>query len=68
MDEKDGKKKLTHQPVTEVNWDGALAKHSCTDIPCLILFIVFLLVWGGVGIFALTNGNIDTVKYNIELL
>ena len=62
MDEIDGKKRLTHHPVTEVNWDGAMAKHSCTDIPCLILFVVFLLGWGGVGIYAMMNGNIDTVK------
>ena len=68
MGEKDGKKKLTSQPVTEVNWDGAMAKHSCTDIPCLILFVVFLLGWGGVGIYAMMNGNIDTVICKLKVL
>ena len=68
MDERDGKKRLTHHPVIEVNWDGAMAKHSCTDIPCLILFVVFLLVWGVVGIYAMMNGNIDTVNNTVRIL
>ena len=61
MDERDGKRRSTHYSTIEVNWEGAMAKHSCTDIPCLILFVVFLLGWGGVGIYAMINGNIDTV-------
>ena len=68
MDERDGKKKLTNHPAIEVNWDGAMAKHSCTDIPCLILFVVFLLGWGVVGIYAMMNGNIDTVNNTVRIL
>ena len=68
MDERDGKKELTNHPASEVNWDGAMAKHSCTDIPCLILFVVFLLGWGGVGIYAMMNGNIDTAICKLKVL
>ena len=63
MDETDGKKRLSKPPI-EVNWDGAMAKHSFTDIPCLILFVLFLLCWGGVGVYSIANGNIDTVRYS----
>ena len=67
MDETDGKKRLSQQPI-EVNWDGAMAKHSFTDIPCLILFALFLLCWGGVGVYSIANGNIDTVRLSNKIL
>ena len=67
MDETDGKKRLSQQPI-EVNWDGAMAKHSFTDIPCLILFASFLLCWGGVGVYSIANGNIDTVRLSNKIL
>ena len=60
IDESDGRRRQG-QPAIEVNWDGAMTKHKFTDIPCIILFAVFLLCWGGVGIYAMVNGDIDTV-------
>lgn len=36
---------------------GPLKHRSCTDVCCLLLFLVFLLAWGGVAYFASRNGD-----------
>ena len=45
-----------------VNWDGPLKKHHCTDIICLVLFIVFLAAWAFVAVMAYKDGDISKVK------
>ena len=54
-------KGVTIAPRDDVDWSGALKKHNCTDIICFILFIVFLGLWGAVGIFSMLNGDINKV-------
>ena len=44
-----------------INWDGPLKKHHCTDIICLVLFIVFLVAWGFVAFMAFKDGDISKV-------
>ena len=62
MDEADSKKKDGKSVAPEdINWTGSIAKHGCTDIICLLLFIAFLVVWGFVGTYAMMNGDIDRV-------
>ena len=64
MDEADSKKKDEKSKTVapeDINWSGGIAKHSCTDIICLILFLAFLVVWGFVGTYAMMNGDIDRV-------
>ena len=45
-----------------VNWNGPLKKHSCTDIICLLLFLVFLAAWGFVAFMAFKDGDISKVS------
>ena len=66
MDESDSKKKDEKSKTVaseDVNWSGGIAKHGCTDIICLLLFIAFLVVWGFVGTYAMMNGDIDRVGH-----
>ena len=60
MDESDGRRRKI-----EVNWNGAMTKHSYTDIACLILFVAFLGAWGFVGTYAIVKGDINTVKLRL---
>ena len=46
-----------------VNWNGPLKKHSCTDIICLLLFLVFLAAWGFVAFMAFKDGDISKVSF-----
>ncbi|KAL1463393.1 hypothetical protein WDU94_015148 [Cyamophila willieti] len=41
----------------EARFNGPLKHRSCTDICCLLLFIVFLCAWGGLAYFAYRNGD-----------
>lgn len=41
------------------NFRGPLSKGSCTDVFCLLIFVVFLVCWGFVGYFAYTHGDLD---------
>ncbi|XP_066993399.2 choline transporter-like 2 [Anabrus simplex] len=38
-------------------FNGPLHKRSCTDIICLLIFVVFIAAWVAVGIVAFSNGN-----------
>ncbi|XP_063707437.1 choline transporter-like 2 isoform X3 [Culicoides brevitarsis] len=38
---------------------GPLAKRSCTDIICLLIFIIFLCGWGFVAYFAYQHGDLN---------
>eukprot|EP00096_Caligus_rogercresseyi_P004667 TRINITY_DN1904_c0_g1_i1.p1 TRINITY_DN1904_c0_g1~~TRINITY_DN1904_c0_g1_i1.p1 ORF type:complete len:728 (-),score=193.72 TRINITY_DN1904_c0_g1_i1:194-2377(-) len=41
----------------EATFKGPIKKRSCTDVICLLLFIVFILAWIGIGFLAFTTGN-----------
>lgn len=66
MDETDSKTKDKAPKV--VNWDGAITKHSCTDIICLLLFLAFLGAWGFVGVYSMLKGDINTVIHYLIYL
>ena len=51
-------------PPTEqevVNWNGNLKKHNYTDVICLIIFLIFLIVWAVVGVISILQGDINKV-------
>lgn len=54
MEDKFGEK-LAFDP----EWRGPLRKRSCTDLPCLFIFLIFLFCWGGIGYYALSYGDIE---------
>ncbi|XP_073941370.1 choline transporter-like 2 isoform X2 [Choristoneura fumiferana] len=41
------------------DFNGPIRNRSCTDIIWLIIFIVFLGVWGYVGFYGIKNGNVE---------
>ena len=43
------------------NADGEVIvrRRSCTDIFCLLIFVAFLVAWAGLGVFALSKGDIS---------
>lgn len=43
--------------------NGPIKDRSCTDVICLLLFIVFLLGWGVVSVYAFVNGNPKQLIY-----
>jgi hypothetical protein len=45
----------------EVNWDGNLKKHKYTDICCLVIFVVFLIIWAVIGVVSILQGDITKV-------
>ncbi|KAF7996186.1 hypothetical protein HCN44_001818 [Aphidius gifuensis] len=48
---------IQHDP----QWKGPLKNRSCTDIPCLFVFIIFMFCWISIGFYAYNNGDIDTL-------
>ena len=51
-------KPIQHDP----NWEGPVKKRSCTDIICLLLFLVLLGAWGFVAVLAFQEGDVNKVK------
>lgn len=45
------------------DFQGPTKKRKCTDVLCLLLFLVFLGGWGFVGYFAYDKGDIDKVRH-----
>ncbi|CAG9815700.1 unnamed protein product [Phaedon cochleariae] len=39
------------------DFNGPLKRRSCTDVLCLGLFIVFIAIWIGIGLYAILNGD-----------
>ena len=53
--------------------DGAgifkpLSKRCCTDVLCLLIFVVYFVAMIGIGIFSLGNGNINYILYPTDYL
>ena len=52
-----------------VHWNGNLKKHNYTDVICLIIFLIFLIVWAVVGVISILQGDINKVSnQSIHLL
>ena len=44
-------------------FEGPIKNRSCTDIPCCLLFIVFIAGMGGIAYYSFMYGNPDIVLY-----
>ncbi|KAJ8734636.1 hypothetical protein PYW08_013886 [Mythimna loreyi] len=59
--------KESREPIRyDPNFNGPIHNRSCTDIVWLILFILFLGVWGYVGWYGMTHGNIQKLLAPID--
>jgi choline transporter-like protein 2/4/5 len=46
------------QPIPyDPDFNGPLKNRSCTDIICLLLFLIFIGCWAGIAIYAFTSGD-----------
>lgn len=43
------------------DFSGPLKRRSCTDVLCLLLLLVFIGCWIGIGLYAFINGNPDVL-------
>ena len=50
------------------DFQGPVRNRSCTDVICLVLFLVFLGGWGFVAFVGFSNGDINKVKTVFTLL
>ncbi|KAL1505597.1 hypothetical protein ABEB36_005126 [Hypothenemus hampei] len=41
----------------DANFHGPLRRRSCTDVICLLLFLIFIGCWAAIGIWAILNGD-----------
>uniref|UniRef100_A0A4Y0AQQ0 Choline transporter-like protein n=1 Tax=Anopheles funestus TaxID=62324 RepID=A0A4Y0AQQ0_ANOFN len=53
---------LKHDP----DFKGPLSKRSCTDLPCLFLFVTFLCAWGYVAHYAVQHGDLNRLLVPID--
>lgn len=40
---------------------------SCTDVPCLILFALFLAGWGFIAQYAINNGDLNKLMWPTDM-
>lgn len=50
-------------PEDKKGYDGPPESRKCTDVLCLILFLLFCGVGAGIGVFAIQNGNPSSLVY-----
>ena len=43
--------------------NGPIKDRSCTDVLCLLLLLAFVLCWAGVGYWAISNGDPNTLVH-----
>ncbi|XP_041783433.1 choline transporter-like 2 isoform X4 [Anopheles merus] len=48
------------------DFKGPLSKRSCTDLPCLFLFVIFLCAWGYVAYYAVQHGDLNRLLVPID--
>ncbi|XP_074034090.1 choline transporter-like 2 isoform X2 [Leptinotarsa decemlineata] len=48
---------LQHDP----DFRGPLKRRSCTDVICLLFFLLFIATWIGIGLYAIINGDPSTL-------
>ncbi|XP_050553339.1 choline transporter-like 2 isoform X1 [Spodoptera frugiperda] len=59
--------KESREPIRyDPNFNGPIHNRSCTDIFWLVLFVLFLGVWGYVGYYGMTHGNIEKLLAPID--
>ncbi|XP_068628410.1 choline transporter-like 2 isoform X4 [Battus philenor] len=59
--------KESREPIRyEPDFSGPTRNRSCTDILWLIVFILFLGVWGYVGYYSITRGNVEKLLAPID--
>ncbi|XP_050091219.1 choline transporter-like 2 isoform X1 [Anopheles aquasalis] len=58
--EKDVQDPAESEPLKyDPDFKGPLSKRSCTDLPCLFLFVGFLVGWGFVAHYAAQHGDLN---------
>ncbi|XP_049540595.1 choline transporter-like 2 isoform X3 [Anopheles darlingi] len=58
--EKDVQDPVESEPLKyDPDFKGPLSKRSCTDLPCLFLFVAFLVGWGFVAHYAAQHGDLN---------
>lgn len=64
VDDPDGAAKDYGRPYAfDPDFSGPVRRRSCTDIICLVLFLVFLGAWGFVAFVGMSEGDINKVLY-----
>ncbi|CAK1599547.1 unnamed protein product [Parnassius mnemosyne] len=59
--------KESREPIRyDPEFSGPTRNRSCTDIIWLIFFILFLGVWGYIGYYSITRGNVETLLAPID--
>ncbi|XP_049698461.2 choline transporter-like 2 isoform X1 [Helicoverpa armigera] len=59
--------KESREPIRyDPNFNGPIHNRSCTDVLWLILFILFLGVWGYVGYYGMTHGSVQKLLAPID--
>ncbi|XP_049887593.1 choline transporter-like 2 isoform X3 [Pectinophora gossypiella] len=59
--------KESREPIRyDPHFDGPIRNRSCTDVIWLIIFILFLGVWGYVGYYSITTGNVEKLLAPID--
>ncbi|XP_029636675.1 choline transporter-like protein 2 isoform X3 [Octopus sinensis] len=54
------------EPLKDGNYRGPVTNRSCTDIICCIIFIIFLVAFAGVSIFAYVKGDYQLILYPLD--
>ncbi|CAG9762843.1 unnamed protein product [Ceutorhynchus assimilis] len=49
--------KIQYDPI----FDGPLKRRSCTDVICLLFFLVFIVGWAAIGFWAVKEGDPSTL-------
>ncbi|XP_053600740.1 choline transporter-like 2 isoform X3 [Plodia interpunctella] len=59
--------KESREPIRyDPDFNGPIHNRSCTDVLWLILFILYLGVWGFIGYYAMTHGNMQKLLAPID--
>ncbi|XP_035919880.1 CTL-like protein 2 isoform X4 [Anopheles stephensi] len=61
-----GEKVIAEPLKYDPDFKGPLSKRSCTDLPCLFLFITFLCAWGYVAYYAVQHGDLNRLLVPID--
>ncbi|XP_037914050.1 choline transporter-like 2 isoform X1 [Hermetia illucens] len=50
----------------DAHFKGPLGKRSCTDVLCLIIFVVFLILWSYIAYFAIGHGDLEKLLVPVD--
>ncbi|XP_014770495.1 choline transporter-like protein 2 isoform X2 [Octopus bimaculoides] len=54
------------EPLKDRNYRGPVTNRSCTDIICCIIFIIFIVAFAAVAIFAYVKGDYKLLLYPMD--